>query len=87
MHETSNDLRQLQDLLDRSFASMGEHMRSIITPDRRISAEELATHLTGMRLLRPPRRPAAQCPGRRLLLPGRMVVRLRAAFPADEAHP
>jgi hypothetical protein len=51
MHETPTDLRQLQDLLDRSFASQGEHMRSIITPDRRISAGELADHLTGMRLL------------------------------------
>lgn len=51
MHETPDDLRQLQDLLDRSYASMGGHMRSIITPDRHISAEELTDHLTGMLLL------------------------------------
>ncbi|MGB3328314.1 MAG: pyridoxamine 5'-phosphate oxidase family protein [Thermomicrobiales bacterium] len=51
MHETPEDLRQLQDLLDCSFASQGEHMRSLITPDRRITATELAGILTGMRLL------------------------------------
>lgn len=51
MHETPDDLRQLQRLLDRSYASMGGHMGSIITPERHISAEELANHLTGMRLL------------------------------------
>jgi len=51
MHETTDDLIRLQRLLDRSFAAQGEHTSSIITEDRRLSAEELAAHLTGMRLL------------------------------------
>ena len=51
MHETADDLTRLQALLDRSYAGMGGHMRSIITPDRRLSAPELAGFLTGMRLL------------------------------------
>jgi hypothetical protein len=51
MYETSADLLQLQELLDRSYASAGSHLRSIITPERRLSAEELATRLRGMCLL------------------------------------
>ncbi|MGN6483298.1 MAG: pyridoxamine 5'-phosphate oxidase family protein [Thermomicrobiales bacterium] len=51
MHETADDLIRLQDLLDRSFVSQGEHMRSVITDDHRLSAAELAGYLTGMRLL------------------------------------
>ena len=51
MHETSADLAALQDLLDRSYASAGLHLRSIITPERRVDAEEVASRLAGMRLL------------------------------------
>jgi hypothetical protein len=51
VHETTEDLAALQRLLDRSFASAGAHMRSIITPARRVSAEDLAGLLGGMRLL------------------------------------
>ncbi len=51
MHETEDDLRAVQDLLDRSFASAGPHLRSIITPERRVSARQLAERLTGMCLL------------------------------------
>lgn len=51
MHETRDDLIQLQNLLDRSFTQQGEHIRSIITDERRLSAAELSAHLTGMRLL------------------------------------
>src|SRR5690349_13334836 len=51
MHETPEDLRSLQDLLDRSFAAAGGHLLEIITPERRVGAEELAERLTGMRLL------------------------------------
>ncbi len=51
MHETPDDLRELQALLDRSYAAAGSHLRSIITPDRRVAAQELANRLTGMRLL------------------------------------
>ncbi|MGI8484195.1 MAG: pyridoxamine 5'-phosphate oxidase family protein [Thermomicrobiales bacterium] len=51
MYETQQDLHTLQDLLDRSFQRQGEHMRSIITEQRRLTAEELVARLTGMRLL------------------------------------
>ncbi|HWV34364.1 MAG TPA: pyridoxamine 5'-phosphate oxidase family protein [Thermomicrobiales bacterium] len=51
MYETQADLDRLQALLDESHASMGEHMRGIITPARRLSARELADTLQGMRLL------------------------------------
>lgn len=51
MYETDTDLRHLQDLLDRSAASEGPHMASILTPERRLSARQLAEQLTGMCLL------------------------------------
>jgi hypothetical protein len=38
-------------LLDDSYASGGAHLRSIITPDRRLSASEVADRLQGMCLL------------------------------------
>jgi hypothetical protein len=51
MHETPADLESLQDLLDRSAAAAGAHLRSILTPERRLSAQEVCSRLTGMSLL------------------------------------
>ena len=51
MHETPDDLVALQELLDRSYATAGSHLKSIITPERRVDARALADRLTGMRLL------------------------------------
>ena len=51
MHESPEDLDRLQDVLDRSYAGGGRHLRSIITPERRLSAADLAARLTGMTLL------------------------------------
>jgi nitroimidazol reductase NimA-like FMN-containing flavoprotein (pyridoxamine 5'-phosphate oxidase superfamily) len=51
MYETAEDLARLQDLLDRSNAAAGAHLRSIITEERRLDAAALAERLTGMRLL------------------------------------
>ncbi len=51
MHETAEDLARLQALLDRSYAAAGAHLLSIHTPERRLSAEELAARLHGMCLL------------------------------------
>jgi hypothetical protein len=51
MHETPADLAALQDLLDRSYAAAGPHLRRIITAERRLSAEQVAERLTGMSLL------------------------------------
>lgn len=51
MHETASDLAALQELLDRSYAVAGPHLRRIITPERRLRAEQLSDRLTGMCLL------------------------------------
>src|SRR3954447_8174412 len=51
MHETAADLAALQDLLDRSYAAAGPHLLQIHTPERRLTAEQVAERLTGMRLL------------------------------------
>ena len=51
MLETPEELDNLQQLLDRSMAGAGEHLRGIITDERRLPAAELARRLQGMRLL------------------------------------
>ena len=51
MLETPDELGTLQQLLDRSAAGAGGHLRGIITDERRLSAGQLAGRLTGMRLL------------------------------------
>jgi len=51
MLETPEELGNLQQLLDRSMADAGEHLRGIITDERRLSAAGLAGRLQGMRLL------------------------------------
>jgi uncharacterized pyridoxamine 5'-phosphate oxidase family protein len=51
LHETAEDLARLQQLLDRSYANAGAHLLRIHTPERRLTAEQVAERLTGMRLL------------------------------------
>src|SRR6185437_12080408 len=51
VHETPEDIRALQELLDRSYEAAGAHLRSINTPERRVTAEDLVGQLTGMCLL------------------------------------
>jgi general stress protein 26 len=51
MLETPDELAALQELLDASHASSTEHLRSIISDERRLSARDLAALLTGMRVL------------------------------------
>lgn len=51
MRETPDDLKSLQDLLDRSAAGAGPHLRRVITDERRLTAEGLSSRLVGMRLL------------------------------------
>ncbi|MFN2506869.1 MAG: pyridoxamine 5'-phosphate oxidase family protein, partial [Acidimicrobiales bacterium] len=51
MNETAEDIEELQALLDASYAASGEHLREVITSERRLSVEEVAAALTGMRLL------------------------------------
>jgi nitroimidazol reductase NimA-like FMN-containing flavoprotein (pyridoxamine 5'-phosphate oxidase superfamily) len=51
VHETAEDLAKLQDLLDRSYAGAGNHLLRIHTPERRLTAEQVAERLQGMVLL------------------------------------
>ena len=51
MHETSEDLAELQQLLDTSYDRAGVHLHEVITPERRLTAEQVAEKLTGMCLL------------------------------------
>lgn len=51
MHETPDDLARLQRLLDSSSAAGGRHLLDIITPERRLTAEQLCERLQGMCLL------------------------------------
>lgn len=46
MNETPEDLAWLQDLLDRSYEAGGEHLRSIITAERRVPAAGLVVRLS-----------------------------------------
>lgn len=51
MHEDEADLRVLQELIDSSYLRAGSHLLSIHTPERRLSADQLAAGLQGMVLL------------------------------------
>ena len=51
MLETPDEIDRLQELLDRSAAGAGPHLRRIITDERRLSALRLCQLLSGMRLL------------------------------------
>jgi hypothetical protein len=51
LDETQADLDALQQLLDRSYAAAGAHLLRIHTPERRLSAGQVAERLTGMCLL------------------------------------
>ena len=51
MRETESDLRSLQVVLDKSYENASPHLRSVITPDRRLTAVELTARLTGMKIL------------------------------------
>jgi nitroimidazol reductase NimA-like FMN-containing flavoprotein (pyridoxamine 5'-phosphate oxidase superfamily) len=51
VHESPGDIAALQALLDGSYAAAGAHLLRIHTPDRRLSAEQVAEQLSGMCLL------------------------------------
>jgi uncharacterized pyridoxamine 5'-phosphate oxidase family protein len=51
VHETPEDIAELQELLDRSYAAAGPHLLRIHTPERRLGGEQIAERLTGMCLL------------------------------------
>lgn len=49
-HETADDIRELQRLLDESHAAAGTHLKRIFSDERRVSAEELPGRLTGVQI-------------------------------------
>ena len=51
MHETSEEISALQDLLDRSYADAGVHLRSIHTDNWRMTAEAVCATLSGVCVL------------------------------------
>jgi hypothetical protein len=51
MYETSEDLAELQAVIDRSYETAGAHLLEIHTPERRLTAAQLSDRLTGMCLL------------------------------------
>ncbi|WP_232667517.1 pyridoxamine 5'-phosphate oxidase family protein [Pseudonocardia sp. TRM90224] len=51
MMETAEELAALQRLLDDSINSSGHHVNRIVSPRRRLSARQLVTALTGMKVL------------------------------------
>lgn len=51
MHETADDIRALDALIERSFARAGPHLLDIATPERRLTGAQVGELLTGMRLL------------------------------------
>lgn len=51
VYETDAGLQSLQERLDETMARAGAHLRSIATPEHRLSARELVERLQGMCLL------------------------------------
>lgn len=51
MYETEDDIERLQALLDASRGRATEHLRSIITDERSLTARQLVALLTGMKVL------------------------------------
>jgi hypothetical protein len=51
MRESAEELRALQQLLDRSYARAGSHLRSIWSEDTRLPASELCEELAGVQVL------------------------------------
>ncbi|HEX9712932.1 MAG TPA: pyridoxamine 5'-phosphate oxidase family protein [Actinomycetota bacterium] len=51
MHETTEDLNELQELLDRSRARGGSHLRSIFTKVTEMSAVDVVVELSGVQVL------------------------------------
>ena len=51
MRETPEEIAELQRLLDASIASQNEHLLAIMTPQRRLTAEQMVRLMTGMQVL------------------------------------
>ena len=51
MHETDEEIADLQRLLDASIGRAGGHLTGIVSDDHRLDARQLVTELTGMKVL------------------------------------
>lgn len=51
MKETPEEVAALQALLDRSHAASTDHLRDIISDDRRLTAQDIVALLTGMKVI------------------------------------
>lgn len=49
MFETESELAELQRLFDATLVRANEHMLSIVTPNRRLTARQVSAYLTGTR--------------------------------------
>jgi hypothetical protein len=47
MYESEEDVRRLQELLDRTLARANPHLASIVTPERRLTARQVVRYLQG----------------------------------------
>src|ERR671914_2860271 len=47
MYETEDDVRRLQELLDRTLAHANPHLTSIVKPERRLTARQVVRYLQG----------------------------------------
>lgn len=51
MLDTPEEVARLQELLDKSHASATDHVRGIINDSTRLTAEDLVSLLTGMKVI------------------------------------
>ena len=51
MRETPEEVAELQRLIDRTFANINRHFAAIVTPQRRLTAQQVVTHLQGTRIV------------------------------------
>jgi general stress protein 26 len=51
MFETSDEIAELQEILDRSHGESTGHLRSIIGPERTLRARDIVSLMTGMKVL------------------------------------
>jgi uncharacterized pyridoxamine 5'-phosphate oxidase family protein len=49
VYESDDELLQLQELIDRSFAGAGPHLLAIMKPERRLTARQVVRYLDGIK--------------------------------------
>ncbi len=51
MRETPEEVEELQRLIDKTMAKINPHFAAIVTPKRRLTAQQVVTHLEGTRIV------------------------------------